>query len=104
MTKSVGVALGGGGAKGLAHIAVLEVLDELGVDVVDCSSGGMTGSPVDRGPMDYGYQVPYAERIRREAGIATMAVGLIVHAEQAEATSDPALKSSRCTDRMLCRS
>jgi len=32
----------------------------------------------------YGYQVPYAEQIRREAGIQTMAVGLIVHAEQAE--------------------
>lgn len=37
MTKTVGVALGGGGAKGLAHIAVLEVLDELGADVVAVS-------------------------------------------------------------------
>ena len=34
MNKKVGVALGGGGAKGLAHIAVLEVLDELGANVV----------------------------------------------------------------------
>ena len=33
----------------------------------------------------YGYQVPYAEKIRAEAGIATMAVGHIVHADQAEA-------------------
>ncbi|WP_043337630.1 NADH:flavin oxidoreductase/NADH oxidase [Belnapia moabensis] len=57
----------------------------LGVDVVDCSSGGMRGAPVvGTGPITYGYQVPYAERLRREAGIATMAVGLIVHADQAE--------------------
>ena len=32
----------------------------------------------------YGYQVPYAEKIRAEAGVATMAVGHIVHADQAE--------------------
>ena len=37
MTKTVGVALGGGGAKGLAHISVLEVLDELGANVVAVS-------------------------------------------------------------------
>lgn len=37
MPKTVGVALGGGGAKGLAHIAVLEVLDELGVEVAAVS-------------------------------------------------------------------
>jgi len=53
-----------------------------GVDVIDCSSGGMTSSPV--GEVGYGYQVPYAEKIRTEADIATMAVGLIVHADQAE--------------------
>ena len=57
-----------------------------GVDVIDCSSGGMKGSPVvSAGPVTYGYQVPYAAKIRREAGIMTMAVGLIVHADQAEA-------------------
>lgn len=57
----------------------------LGVDAIDCSSGGILGRPV-AGTVKpaYGYQVPYADRIRREAGIATMAVGLIVHAEQAE--------------------
>jgi 2,4-dienoyl-CoA reductase-like NADH-dependent reductase (Old Yellow Enzyme family) len=53
-----------------------------GVDVIDCSSGGMTSNPV--GEVGYGYQVPYAERIRAEADILTMAVGLIVHADQAE--------------------
>ncbi|MEZ5650498.1 MAG: NADH:flavin oxidoreductase/NADH oxidase [Burkholderiaceae bacterium] len=53
-----------------------------GVDVIDCSAGGMrAGSPV---PPDYGYQVPYAEKLRRESDVRTMAVGLIVHAEQAE--------------------
>ena len=60
-------------------------LRPLGVDVIDCSSGGMMGRPVDStGPVDYGYQVPYAERLRSDVDIATMAVGLIVHADQAE--------------------
>ena len=36
------------------------------------------------GPVTYGYQVPYAERLRKEAGVMSMAVGLIVHADQAE--------------------
>lgn len=45
----------------------------------------MSGAPVtSAGPIGYGYQVPYAERLRREAGILSMAVGLIVHADQAE--------------------
>jgi len=58
-----------------------------GVDVIDCSSGGTLA----QGPMEtarankYGYQVPYAEKIRREADVMTMAVGHIVHADQAEA-------------------
>jgi 2,4-dienoyl-CoA reductase-like NADH-dependent reductase (Old Yellow Enzyme family) len=62
-------------------------LKDVGVDVIDCSSGGT----LERSPMDsersqkYGYQVPYAEKIRREADIMTMAVGHIVHADQAEA-------------------
>ena len=58
-----------------------------GVDVIDCSSGGMNerGSPMDAARAKrYGYQVPYAERIRKAAGVKTMAVGHIVHADQAE--------------------
>ena len=59
-----------------------------GADLVDVSSGGAVPGarigPVDRGP-EPGYQVPFAARIRREAGIATGAVGLITGAEQAEA-------------------
>ena len=54
----------------------------LGVDVIDCSSGGILGKAAVKPAYDY--QVPYAERIRREAGVLTMAVGLIVHAQQAE--------------------
>ena len=58
-----------------------------GVDVIDCSSGGtLAHSPMDGvRSKKYGYQVPYAERIRKEAGVMTMAVGHIVHADQAEA-------------------
>ncbi|MGE0462527.1 MAG: NADH:flavin oxidoreductase/NADH oxidase [Vicinamibacterales bacterium] len=54
-----------------------------GVDLVDCSSGGnVAGVSIPLGP---GYQVPFAERVRREAGIATGAVGLITTAAQANA-------------------
>jgi 2,4-dienoyl-CoA reductase-like NADH-dependent reductase (Old Yellow Enzyme family) len=45
------------------------------VDLIDCSSGGV--SPDVRIPTHPGYQVPFADRIRRDAGIATGAVGLI---------------------------
>jgi 2,4-dienoyl-CoA reductase-like NADH-dependent reductase (Old Yellow Enzyme family) len=53
-----------------------------GIDLIDCSSGG--ASPLQKIPLAPGYQVPFAERIRREAGIATAAVGLIVTPQQAE--------------------
>lgn len=56
-----------------------------GVDVVDCSTGGMRlprdAQLVARTP---GFQVEYASRVRREAGIMTMAVGLIRTARHAE--------------------
>lgn len=54
-----------------------------GVDVIDCSSGGNV--PLANVPMAAGYQVGFAERIRREAGVATGAVGLITDASQANA-------------------
>ncbi|MDM0043616.1 NADH:flavin oxidoreductase/NADH oxidase [Variovorax dokdonensis] len=61
-------------------------LAQLGVDVIDCSSGGLTEEtralPVPRG---LGFQVPFAERIRRDANVHTQAVGMIVDASQAEA-------------------
>jgi 2,4-dienoyl-CoA reductase-like NADH-dependent reductase (Old Yellow Enzyme family) len=54
-----------------------------GVDVIDCSSGGnVAHATIPLGP---GYQVPFADRVRRDAGIATGAVGLITDAAQAEA-------------------
>ncbi|MEO6246705.1 MAG: NADH:flavin oxidoreductase/NADH oxidase [Opitutaceae bacterium] len=53
-----------------------------GVDLIDCSSGGgVAGAKV---PVGAGYQVPFAERIRREAGIATAAVGMITDPIQAD--------------------
>jgi 2,4-dienoyl-CoA reductase-like NADH-dependent reductase (Old Yellow Enzyme family) len=52
-----------------------------GVDLIDCSSGGaVPHAKIAVGP---GYQVPFAERVRREAGIATAAVGMITDAKQA---------------------
>jgi 2,4-dienoyl-CoA reductase-like NADH-dependent reductase (Old Yellow Enzyme family) len=54
---------------------------ELGVDLIDCSSGG--ASPDQRIALGPGYQVPFAERIRREAGLLTAAVGLITATRQA---------------------
>ncbi|MFF3856920.1 NADH:flavin oxidoreductase/NADH oxidase [Micromonospora sp. NPDC002575] len=53
-----------------------------GVDLVDASSGG--AAPRATIPVGPGYQVPLAARIRREAGVPTGAVGLIVEPEQAE--------------------
>jgi 2,4-dienoyl-CoA reductase-like NADH-dependent reductase (Old Yellow Enzyme family) len=58
-------------------------LKQDGVDLVDCSSGGAV--PHAKVPVAPGYQVPFAERIRREAGIATGAVGMITDAHQANA-------------------
>lgn len=65
-------------------VALAKLVKEKGVDVIDCSSGGIQGA-VNTAAIDYGYQVPYAEKIRSEAEIMTMAVGLIVKAHQAEA-------------------
>jgi 2,4-dienoyl-CoA reductase-like NADH-dependent reductase (Old Yellow Enzyme family) len=53
-----------------------------GVDLIDCSSGGnVVDAKIQLGP---GYQVPFAERIRRETGILTGAVGMITDVRQAE--------------------
>ena len=58
-------------------------LESRGVDLIDCSSGGnVAAAKIPVGP---GYQVPFAERIRRETGMATGAVGLITDASQANA-------------------
>ena len=57
-------------------------LREAGIDLIDCSSGGLV--PGARIPVAPGYQVPFAAAIRKEADIATGAVGLITEPEQAE--------------------
>jgi 2,4-dienoyl-CoA reductase-like NADH-dependent reductase (Old Yellow Enzyme family) len=57
-------------------------LTPLGVDLIDCSSGGLALH--QKIPPGAGYQVQFAERIRRESGILTGAVGLITSPQQAE--------------------
>ena len=67
-------------------VALAHELKARGVDMVDCSSGGISGSATAaQVPRGLGFQVPYAERVRNEVGIASMAVGIILEAEQAEA-------------------
>ena len=56
-------------------------LKPLGVDLIDASSGGLM--PQIHIPLGPGYQVPFAETIRKETGILTGAVGLITNARQA---------------------
>lgn len=63
-------------------VALAHDLKPLGVDVCDCSSGGLV--PYAKIPIGAGYQVPIAERVKRETGMPTAAVGLITAPEQAE--------------------
>ncbi len=63
-------------------VALARALAALGVDLVDVSSGGLVpGAKVPAGP---GYQTGFAERIRREGGVRTGAVGMITSPEQAD--------------------
>jgi 2,4-dienoyl-CoA reductase-like NADH-dependent reductase (Old Yellow Enzyme family) len=65
-----------------ASIILSRRLRDMGVDLIDCSSGGaIPHAKIELGP---GYQVPFARAIRAEAGVATAAVGLITQAAQAE--------------------
>ena len=67
-------------------VAYARELKARGVDVVDCSSGGIAGAATAaQVPRALGFQVPFAERVRKEADITTMAVGIILEAKQAEA-------------------
>jgi len=66
-------------------VAYAKELKLRGIDVIDCSSGGLHGSATAaRVKRTWGFQVPYAERVRREAGIMSMAVGLIIDPQLAE--------------------
>nr|MBA2762143.1 oxidoreductase [Segetibacter sp.] len=63
-------------------IALAKVLKGKGVDLIDCSSGGnVPHAKVQVGP---GYQVPFAEAIKKQTGILTGAVGMITTPQQAE--------------------
>jgi 2,4-dienoyl-CoA reductase-like NADH-dependent reductase (Old Yellow Enzyme family) len=64
-------------------VAIAKELQARGVDLLDVSTGGnVPGAVIPLGP---GYQVPFAERVRGEAGLPVAAVGLITEPEQAEA-------------------
>lgn len=63
-------------------VALSHELKALGVDIVDCSSGGLV--PNASIPVGAGFQTPFAETIRREVGIATITVGMITEPAQAE--------------------
>jgi len=76
----------GPGGWGVADtLTFAPLLKAAGVDIIDCSSGGISGSATlqntSRGP---GYQVSYADAVKNQAHVASMAVGLILSPEQAE--------------------
>ena len=74
----------GQGAKLEDNIKLAKSLKSVGVDVIDCSSGGITGSPVlTKSKIIPGFQVPYSEKIKKDAEISSMAVGAIISADQA---------------------
>lgn len=79
-------------------IAFCRQLRELGVDLIDCSSGGLVANA--KIPVQPGYQVEFAAQVRRQAEIATGAVGLITDASQAEAI----LQSGQADAILLARS
>lgn len=64
-------------------IDLARALQQMGVDLFDCSSGGNVAKA--KIPVGPGYQVPFAEQIRRDAGIPTAAVGMITETAQADA-------------------
>ncbi|MEO6328450.1 MAG: oxidoreductase, partial [Ginsengibacter sp.] len=63
-------------------VALAKILKKKGIDLIDCSSGGNSHEQkIPVGPL---YQVPFAEKIKKEAGILTGAVGMITTPEEAE--------------------
>ncbi len=63
-------------------VAFVRELQKIGIDLIDCSSGGTV--PVAAIPAAPGYQVPFAAAIRKQVGIKTGAVGIITEPQQAE--------------------
>jgi len=62
-------------------VEVAKAAKALGVDVIDCSSGGNAPAQI---PLSPGYQVPFAQAVRQQADVPTMAVGLILDAQLAQ--------------------
>ncbi len=82
-------------------IELCKQLKAIGVDLIDCSSGGnIATQKIELGP---GYQVPFADAIRREAGIPTMAVGLISEPVQAEQILSLGQADAVCLARAMLR-
>ncbi len=67
-----------GGLTADETVAYCKALKAEGLDFIDCSSGGITADT--RTPQEPGYNVPIAERVKNEAGIATRVVGMIIDA------------------------
>jgi 2,4-dienoyl-CoA reductase-like NADH-dependent reductase (Old Yellow Enzyme family) len=65
-------------------VALAAHIKPLGVDLIDCSSGAIV--PDVRIPVGPGFQVPFAERIRKETGVLTAAIGMITTPQQADQT------------------
>jgi NADPH2 dehydrogenase len=87
-TKPVGLRVSAtdwveGGWDLVQTIAFAHELKKRGVDWIDVSSGGV--SPLQKIPLGPGYQVPLAQAVKEATGLATIAVGLITEAKQAEA-------------------
>ncbi len=63
-------------------VELAKLLMKIGIDVLDVSSGGLTSAQkIEVGP---GYQLPFAEQVKKETGMTTMAVGMITEPQQAE--------------------
>ena len=78
-------------------VGAARVLRQEGADLIDCSSGGNVAGA--RIPIGSGYQVPFAERVRREASILSASVGLITSPAQA----DEIIRNGRADMVMLAR-
>ncbi len=71
-----------GGWTGEDSVRLAAQLGPLGVDLIDCSSAAIL--PHIQVPVGPGFQVPFAEKIRKESGVLTAAVGLITSPQQAD--------------------
>ena len=71
-----------GGWNEQESVKLAQILKDKGVDLIDCSSGGLVS--YQKIPVGPGYQVRFAEQIKKETGILTGAVGLITETQQAE--------------------